>query len=91
MLRPLLLQKLLKKAKRGEYLLAAPPHQIPVDQVFAAYDNRARRGADLLGGELSDRLEDLVTRLSAARSEGLGELTVKDLVEGEAARRSGEN
>ena len=82
MLRPLLLQKLLKKAKRGEYLLAAPPHQIPVDQVFAAYDNRARRGADLLGGTLSDRLEDLVTQLSTARAEGLGALTVKDLVEG---------
>lgn len=88
MLRPLLLQKLLKKAKRGEYLLAAPPHQIPVDQVFAAYDNRARRGADLLGGDLSDRLEGLVTQLSAARAEGLGELTVKDLVEGDAGRGS---
>ncbi|HEX2222869.1 MAG TPA: YihY/virulence factor BrkB family protein, partial [Thermoanaerobaculia bacterium] len=52
MLRPLVLHKLLRKAKRGEYLLAAPPHQIPVSEVFAAYDNRARRGADLLGGEL---------------------------------------
>lgn len=88
MLRPLVLHKLLRKAKRGEYLLAAPPHQIPVSEVFAAYDNRARRGADLLGGELSERLEDLVTRLADIRAGGLGELTVRDLVEGEGARDS---
>lgn len=84
MLRPLLLHKLLRKAGRGEYILAAPPDQIRVEQVFAAYDSRARRGADLLGGELTERLEDLVTTLAEARAGRLGEVTVGDLLKGAA-------
>jgi membrane protein len=80
MLRPLVIHKLLRKAKRGDYLLSAPPSQIEVEDVFEAYDTRARRGAELLGGELSEKLEDLVTTLAEARTEKLGKLTVGDLL-----------
>jgi membrane protein len=82
MLRPLVIHKLLRKARRGDYLLSAPPHQIEIEQVFEAYDTRARRGAELLGGDLSERLEDLVTHLAEARTEKLGKVTVGDLLKG---------
>jgi membrane protein len=80
-LHPLLTQGLLKVHGGKEYVLAADPHEIGVEQILAAYDHRARRGAGLVGGEIAARLEELIGDLAAGRSGTLGTLTVADLLE----------
>ena len=78
-LHPLLTQDLLKPAGSKGYLLAADPQSLPVEQVFAAYDHRARRGVSLAGGELTERLEQLVGDVSDCRADRLKDLTLADL------------
>lgn len=78
-LHPLLAQDLLRPDGSKGYLLAADPQNLPVEQVFAAYDQRARRGVSLVGGELTNRLEQLVGDVSDCRADRLNGLTLADL------------
>lgn len=78
-LHPLLAQGLLRLGGRG-YLLAADPSDLPVEKILQAYDHRARRGVELVGGELTDRLETLIGELAACRDERLGRVTVAELI-----------
>jgi len=79
-LHPLVTQGLLKVHGDHHYGLAADPHELEVEKILAAYDHRARRGAELVGGEIAERLEELIGALAAARSEQLGSLTVAELL-----------
>jgi membrane protein len=78
-LHPLLGQELLRPAGGRGYLLAVDPQSLLVEQVFAAYDHRARRGVELVGGEITGRLEELVGEVSACRAERLDHRTLADL------------
>lgn len=78
-LHPLLAQELLQPAGGRGYLLAVDPESLLVEQVFAAYDHRARRGVELVGGEITGRLEELVGEVSACRAERLDSRTLADL------------
>lgn len=78
-LHPLLGQELLHPTGGRGYLLAADPQSLQVEQVFAAYDHRARRGVGLVGGELTGRLEELVGGVSACRADRLRGLTLAEL------------
>jgi DNA-binding IscR family transcriptional regulator len=78
-LHPLLGQQLLRPAGGRGYLLAVEPQSLLVEQIFAAYDHRARRGVELVGGEITGRLEELVGEVSACRSERLEGRTLADL------------
>jgi membrane protein len=80
-LHPLLTHGLLKIHGDDEYGLAADPHRIEVEKVLAAYDHRAKRGGELVGGEIAARLEELIGALASSRSDTLGNLTVADLLE----------
>jgi len=80
-LRPMAAQGLLQVAGDHGYTLAADPNRIPVEEVLAAYDHRARRGAELVGGELSAHLQELIGDLAAHRAGTLGDLTVGGLLE----------
>jgi membrane protein len=79
-LHPLLTQGLLKVHGDHDYGLAADPHELQVEKILAAYDHRARRGAELVGGEIAARLEELIGALAACRSGTLRTLTVADLL-----------
>jgi DNA-binding IscR family transcriptional regulator len=79
-LHPLLTHGVLRSFGDQGYFLAADPHRLQVEQVFRAYDHRAGRGAELAGGELQARLEELIGDLARVRAERLGELTVADLI-----------
>ncbi|HSK79973.1 MAG TPA: YhjD/YihY/BrkB family envelope integrity protein [Thermoanaerobaculia bacterium] len=79
-LHPLLTHNLLRPLDDHGYLLGTDPHQIPIEKVLAAYDHRARRGAELVGGEICERLEDLIGDLAEARAGRLESLTVADLL-----------
>jgi membrane protein len=78
-LRPLLEDGLLRRMDGG-YILATDPHHLNVERVLAAYDHRARRGVELVGGPLAERLEALVAELAESRAGRLGELAVADLL-----------
>jgi membrane protein len=79
-LHPLVTQGLLKARGDHDYGLAADPHGLQVERILAAYDHRARRGAELVGGEIAERLEELIGALALCRSGTLGSLTVADLL-----------
>jgi DNA-binding IscR family transcriptional regulator len=81
-LHPLLDKELLQPAGGRGYLLAVDPQSLLVEQVFAAYDHRARRGVELVGGEITGRLEELVGEVSACRAERLDSRTLADLAAG---------
>lgn len=80
-LRPLLTHDLLRSFGNQGYFLAADPHRLQVEAVLKAYDHRACRSAELVGGEMQKRLEELIGDLSRVRAGRLGELTVADLAE----------
>lgn len=80
-LHPLVNQGLLKVHGDHGYGLAADPRELQVEPILAAYDHRARRGAELVGGEIADRLGELIGALASARAGTLGALTVADLLE----------
>lgn len=71
----------LTEGRERGYLLARPPHRIPVEQVLAAYDADYRRLFEPLGERLGASLRSLADRVAAAREQTLGELTLADLVE----------
>ncbi|HEX3128331.1 MAG TPA: hypothetical protein VH394_13460 [Thermoanaerobaculia bacterium] len=51
-----------------------------MEQVLEAYDHRAIRGAELAGGELQARLQELMGDLAQLRADRLGDLTMADLI-----------
>src|SRR6202035_5737262 len=77
---PLPTHGVLRNADDEAYLLATDPQRLPVEKVFQAYDHRARRGVEPVGGELHARLEELIDALAGARAAKLGEATVADLM-----------
>jgi membrane protein len=80
-LRPISVQGLLQVVGDHGYALAADPQRIRVEEVLAAYDHRARRGAELVGGEIAARLEQEIDELARVRAGTLGDVTVADLLE----------
>ncbi|MFP5288331.1 MAG: YhjD/YihY/BrkB family envelope integrity protein [Thermoanaerobaculia bacterium] len=78
-LHPLLTRGILRAYSDRGYFLASDPHRLKVEQVLHAYDHRAGRSAELAGGDLQERLEELIGDLARARAERLGDLTVSDL------------
>ena len=79
---PLLSHDLLRKTAAGEpgYLLAADPHEIQLEQIFQAYDHRARRAVVPLEKNLRERLEAMISGLAAHRSENLDQASLSDLL-----------
>ena len=57
-LRPLAIQGPLQLVGDHGYALSADPRQIRVEEVLAAYDHRARRGAELVGEAIAAHLQD---------------------------------
>jgi membrane protein len=81
-LHPLLTHELVREMPGGAgCLLATDPHRLPIERVFRAYDHRARRGIEPVGGPLRQSLEALVARLAEARTGALGPATLADLLE----------
>jgi len=89
-LRPLSIQGSLQVVGDHGYALSADPQQILVEEVLAAYDHRARRGAELVGGEISAHLQELIGELAAVRARTLADLTVAGLLEGPATAEARE-
>jgi len=81
LLHPLITQGLLKVHGDHDYGLADDPREIEVERVLAAYDHRAKRGAELVGGEIAERLGEMIGALASARAGTLGHLSVADLLE----------
>lgn len=79
-LHPLLTHDLLRVVDDRGYLLAADPHGLPVEKVLQAYDHRALRGVELVGGELTGRLEELVGTVATCRADRLDGLTLAELI-----------
>ncbi len=84
-LHPLIAHELLRTAGQSGYRLTTEPDSLSVEQIFAAYDHRARRGVGLVGGKLTGRLEELVGKVSTCRAERLDGLTLADLAAEPAA------
>jgi membrane protein len=80
-LRPLAIQGPLEVVGDHGYALTADPRQIRVEEVLAAYDHRARRGAELVGGEIAAHLQELIGELAALRAGTIDSLTVAGLLE----------
>lgn len=78
-LHPLLTRGILRAYSDRGYFLALDPHRLKAEQVLHAYDHRAGRSAELAGGDLQERLEELIGDLARARAERLGDLTVSEL------------
>jgi membrane protein len=85
-LHPLLTHNLLRTVGDSGYLLASDPSAMPVERVLQAYDHRARRGVELVGGELTARLEELIGDLAGCRADHLRTLTLADLIAEPAAK-----
>ena len=80
-LRPLAIQGPLELVGDHGYALTADPRQIRVEDVLAAYDHRARRGAELVNGEIAAHLQTLIGDLAGIRARTLADLTVAGLLE----------
>jgi len=89
-LRPLATQGPLEVVGDHGYALTADPRQIRVEEVFAAYDHRARRGAELVSGEIAAHLQELIGELAAVRAGTVGDLTVAGLLESPRLEVTGE-
>ena len=76
---PLLSHGILRAYSDQGYFLALDPHRLKAEQVLHAYDHRAGRSAELAGGDLQPRLEQLIGELARTRAEHLGDLTVAEL------------
>ena len=63
------------------YLLAADPHRLTVQRIFAGYDERSGQIFDPLPPAVARRLTGLVTDLAGARAERLTGITLDDLLE----------
>ncbi len=82
-LRPLAIHGPLQLVGDHGYALSADPRKIRVEEVLAAYDHRARRGAELVGEPIAAHLQELIGEQGRIRACTLGELTVAGLLEAE--------
>lgn len=87
-LRPVAAQGLLQLVGDHGYALARDPQRIGVEEVIAAYDHRARRGAELVGGEIAPRLQELIGDLATLRAKTLGPLSIAGLLAPEEPRQT---
>jgi len=79
-LHPLLAQGLLRETPGRGYVLGRDPAKLRVEEVFDAYEHRARRSVEHIGTDLRDRLERWVELLASIRAERLGPLTLAELL-----------
>ncbi len=79
-LHPLLAQGLLRETPGRGYVLGRDPAALRVEEVFDAYEHRARRSVEHIGADLRDRLERWVELLASIRAERLGPLTLAQLL-----------
>jgi len=79
-LHPLLALGLLRETPGRAYLLGRDPAALRVEEVFDAYEHRARRSVEHIGADLRDRLERWVELLALTRAERLGPLTLAQLL-----------
>jgi membrane protein len=79
-LHPLLAQGLLRETPGRAYVLGRDPAALRVEEVFDAYEHRARRSVEHIGADLRDRLERWVELLASIRAERLGPLTLAQLL-----------
>jgi membrane protein len=79
-LHPLLARNLLRETPGRAYVLGRDPAALRVEEVFEAYDHRARRSVEHVGPELRERLDRWVDILTGARADRLGTLTVTQLL-----------
>jgi membrane protein len=79
-LHPLLAQGLLRETPGRGYVLGRDPADLRVEEVFDAYEHRARRSVEHIGADLRDRLERWVELLASIRAERLGPLTLAELL-----------
>lgn len=63
------------------YMLARPPHKMPVERVLAAYDSNSHRVFRPLGDDTQRRLDALARRIEQVRSDALGEVTLARLTD----------
>ncbi len=84
-LHPLLARGLLRETPGRGYVLGRDPAAMRVEEVFDAYEHRARRSVEHLGDDLRDRLERWVGVLAGARAHRLGSLTLAELLAPPAA------
>lgn len=79
-LHPLLAQGLLRETPGRAYVLGRDSAALRVEEVFDAYEHRARRSVEHIGADLRDRLERWVELLASIRAERLGPLTLAELL-----------
>ena len=79
-LHPLLARGLLRETRDHAYVLGRDSATLHVEEVFDAYEHRARRGVEHLGADLRTRLERWIAALAAARGDTLGSLTLDQLL-----------
>ncbi len=79
-LHPLLAKGLLLETPGRGFVLGRDPAALRVEEVFAAYDHRARRSVEHVGPELRERLDRWVDILTGNRADRLGALTVTELL-----------
>jgi membrane protein len=79
-LHPLLSPGLLRETPGRAYVLGRDPAALRVEEVFDAYEHRARRSVEHIGADLRDRLERWVELLASIRAERLGPLTLAQLL-----------
>jgi membrane protein len=82
-LHPLLARGLLQETPGRGYVLGRDPADLGVEEVFEAYDHRARRSVEHVGPELRERLDRWVDILTGTRADRLGALTVAQLLAGD--------
>jgi membrane protein len=87
-LHPLLARGLLVETSGRGYLLGRDPASLRVEEVFDAYEHRARRSVEHIGDHLRPRLERWISLLTTARAERLGALTLASLLAGEDLDRA---
>jgi membrane protein len=84
-LHPLLARGLLLQTPGRGYVLGRDPAKLRVEEVFDAYQQRARRSVEHVGAELRERLEGWIAALAGARAGRLGDLTLAQLIAAPAA------
>src|SRR6202165_3941103 len=71
-LHPLLARGLLRETPGRGCALGRDPAALRVEEVFDAYEHRARRSVEHIGADLRDRLERWVEVLACSRARGVG-------------------
>jgi membrane protein len=79
-LHPLLAHGLLRETPEGGYILERDPCELRLEEVFDAYEHRARRSVEHIGADLRARLDRCIEQLASARGERLGALTLAGLL-----------